>query len=111
MTNFLVDQLALAGHSATHYQTNADEWKDIVTDIKKKTCCVSLDIEDDRKRMANKDPDLNKDYELPNKQKISLSGCRMEAPEGMFEPKVFGGGDQGHHILLNESIKAAGIEA
>ena len=93
-----IQRVELAGRDITEYLKKllkiADyefEGKagiDIVREIKEKVCYVALDFEKEMER-SKKVKDIEKDYELPNGEIITLNDERFVAPEVLFNPDLY----------------------
>ncbi|XP_015676448.1 actin, muscle-like isoform X1 [Protobothrops mucrosquamatus] len=82
LTDFLLRMLKDRGY---HIQPEARE---TVEDIKEKFCYVALDFE---KEMAAGTPaSLEKQYELPDGQVITIGNERFRCPEGLFQAEHVG---------------------
>lgn len=75
----------------------------IVEDIKHKLCFVSLN--------PNKEPDVVKNYELPDGDIIEVGSERYEGPEVLFTPrKIYGSEEKGLVELIAGIIKRCPID-
>ncbi|XP_035696347.1 actin-5-like isoform X1 [Branchiostoma floridae] len=94
-------RLNLAGRDITHYLmklltergysfvTSAE--REIVRDLKEKTCFVSMNFEEEMMRIAmNTEQMYKRTFELPDGQKVTIGSERFRAPEALFQPSFLG---------------------
>lgn len=104
LTEYLCRLLQTKGYSFT---TSAE--KEIVRDIKQQLCFVAEDYDKEMAGAAS-NKTLEKEYELPDGQIITVAEERFQCPEALFKPDLTGMEMQGMHLTAYTSIMKTDID-
>jgi len=108
ITEHLTELLSRDGISE---QGGKSAWKQIVRRIKEQLCYVALDPKAEEAK-AKESSAMQKIYELPDGQTVSVNTPRFMAPEALFNPGLIIEGDEtlGMHQMCHKTITECDVD-